>query len=220
MPASILPLVLLGFLLGIRHATDADHVVAVTTIVSRQRSFWRASGVGALWGVGHTMTILAVGGAIILLHLTIPPRLGLAMEFAVAIMLIALGVYNLMGRPAHGHSHDAGGERAGLRPLLVGMVHGLAGSAAVALLVLTTVNDSLWALVYLLIFGLGTVAGMIVVTAAIAVPSLYAVTRVTHMERWLRLASGAVSVVFGLMLAHEIGIRDGLFGANPQWSPR
>lgn len=211
--SALLPLALLGLLLGLRHATDADHVVAVSTIVSRQRSLWSASGIGALWGLGHTLTILLVGSAILLLGLTISPRVGLGMEFLVALMLVGLGVHNL----------TSGAPRAatasGRRSFLVGMVHGLAGSAAVALLVLTTVREPRWAVAYLLVFGLGTVVGMMLVTLAIAVPSLFAVTRVANAERWLRLASGAVSVVFGLMLAHEIGIVNGLFGANPQWDP-
>src|SRR5215212_2396670 len=93
--ASIL---LLGFVLGMRHATDADHVVAVTTIASDRASLWSASAVGALWGIGHTITILLVGGAIVVFRLAIPARLGLAMEFAVAVMLIVLGAINLGGR--------------------------------------------------------------------------------------------------------------------------
>src|SRR5918999_1973014 len=82
----------LGFLLGMRHATDPDHVVAVTTIVSQQRSVARAARIGALWGAGHTATIVLVGGAILLFRLAVPPRLGLAMEFVVAVMLVLLGV--------------------------------------------------------------------------------------------------------------------------------
>lgn len=210
---SPLSLGLVGLLLGLRHATDADHVVAVTTIVSRQRSLWRASGIGALWGLGHTFTILLVGSAIILLRLTISPRVGLGLEFVVALMLIGLGVYNL----ASGEPRPR--EASVMRSLLVGMVHGLAGSAAVTLLVLTTVPEPRWAVLYLLVFGLGTVAGMVLVTLAIALPSLFAVTRLVHAERYLRLASGALSVVFGLLLAHEIGIVNGLFGADPQWDP-
>ena len=211
---SSLSLGLVGLLLGLRHAADADHVVAVTTIVSRQRSLWKASGIGALWGLGHTLTILLVGSAIILLRVTISPRVGLGMEFLVALMLIGLGAYNLAsGQPR-------AREASALRSFLVGMVHGLAGSAAVALLVLATVQDTRWAVAYLLVFGLGTVAGMMLVTLAIALPSLFAVTRLVNAERWLRLATGAASVAFGLMLAHEIGIVNGLFGANPQWDPR
>src|SRR5919202_680871 len=97
---SSLSVLALGFILGMRHATDADHVVAVTTIVSHQRSIARAAGVGALWGVGHTATILLVGGAIIVFRLAIPPRLGLAMEFGVAVMLVLLGVRSLRAATA------------------------------------------------------------------------------------------------------------------------
>src|SRR5581483_4300191 len=96
---SSLSILLIGFVLGMRHATDPDHVVAVTTIVSDQPSLLRASAIGALWGIGHSITILIVGGGIILFHLTIPPRLGLGMEFVVALMLIVLGALNLSGRP-------------------------------------------------------------------------------------------------------------------------
>jgi high-affinity nickel-transport protein len=210
----LLSLSLLGLLLGVRHATDADHVVAVTTVVSRQRSLPRAAAVGALWGVGHTVTILLVGGAILLLRLSIPPRMGLAMEFAVALMLIGLGVYNLIA-----HAPSPARETPGVRPVLVGMVHGLAGSAAVALLVVAAVDDPRWGVAYLLVFGLGTVLGMMLVTVVIALPALWAAGRVTSFDRWLRLASGAASVVFGLVLAHQIGVTDGLFGTEPRWNP-
>src|SRR6202040_1838868 len=94
---TMLAIVLLGFFLGMRHATDPDHVVAVTTIVSRERTMLHAAIIGALWGLGHTVTILVVGSAIILLKLTIPPALGLTMELSVACMLILLGALNLTG---------------------------------------------------------------------------------------------------------------------------
>lgn len=123
---SFAALVLLGFVLGMRHATDPDHVVAVSTIVSRERSLRAAAPVGALWGLGHTITILAVGGAIILFGIAIPPHVGLGMEFAVAIMLVVLGGWNVA--TAHGHAHDEKPRRGRtLRPLFVGVVHGLAG---------------------------------------------------------------------------------------------
>src|SRR5688500_12411135 len=174
----------LGFLLGVRHAADPDHVVAVSTIVTRSGSVARAATVGALWGVGHTATILLVGGAIILFKLTITPRIGLAMELAVAAMLIVLGAVNLFGRPP---ANDA--SFAPVRPVMIGFVHGLAGSAAVALLVLTTIEDSRWSLGYLVVFGLGTVAGMMLITAAIAVPVALGAVRVAGLHRHLRLAS-------------------------------
>src|ERR1700732_3347411 len=230
---------LLGFFLGMRHATDPDHVVAVTTIVSRERTMLHATLIGALWGLGHTFTILVVGAAIILFKLTIPARLGLSMELSVGLMLILLGVLNLTGvlrramewianRPlgsgVHSHflfgrwivhTHDEDGEpllmdsfsilgwtpqwwkQLGLfhilRPLVVGIVHGLAGSAAVALLVLTTISRPSWAIGYLLIFGLGTVAGMMLITAVIALPFAYSMQRFVQLNRGLAIASGMLS---------------------------
>ena len=202
----------LGALLGLRHATDADHVVAVTAIVSRERSLRRAAGIGALWGIGHTLTLLVVGGAIVTFRLVIPTRLGLALEFGVALMLIVLGFSNLRARD------DA--PRAAVRPFLVGLVHGLAGSAAVALLVLATIRGTFEALVYLFVFGLGTIIGMMAVTMLLAVPTLYAGARVTRFQSGIRVAAGALSIAFGLMLARELIVNGGLFAAVPTWDPR
>ena len=204
-------ILLIGFVLGMRHATDADHVVAVTTIVSDQPSLLRASAVGALWGIGHTITILLVGGAIVVFRVAIPPRLGLAMEFAVAVMLIVLGAVNLAGK-------QIASPNSSTRPIVVGFVHGLAGSAFVALLVVAAVPGSLVGLLYLALFGIGTIAGMALITMAIAMPSALTARRFVNMQRYLRLASGVASVAFGLMLVRD-GIADGLFSAAPRWSP-
>jgi len=251
---TLLSTIALGFFLGMRHATDPDHVVAVTTIVARHRSMKYASLIGALWGAGHTLTIAVVGGAIILFGWVIPPRLGLSMEFSVALMLILLGLMNLTGllsritsratperdaRPhvadsdaSHPHPHGAHKSVSWLdhhlgsiglyqvvRPLIVGVVHGLAGSAAVALMVMTTIHDPKWALVYLLIFGVGTIGGMVLITAAIGWPSAYAGSASPRLGHWLRVSSGMVSLVFGLFLAYQIGVADGLFGGHPIWTP-
>jgi high-affinity nickel-transport protein len=107
-----------------------------------------------------------------------------------------------------------------VRPLVVGIVHGLAGSAAVALLVLATIRDPFWSVLYLVVFGLGTVAGMMLVTAALAWPFAHAGARVAAMHRGLRLGAGLVSLAFGLFVAYRIGVVDGLFGAAPRWTPR
>jgi high-affinity nickel-transport protein len=202
-----------SFVLGMRHATDPDHIVAVTTIAAQERSLRRAAAVGALWGVGHTLTILVVGGAIVLFKLAFTPRLGLSLELAVAVMLIVLGVLNLFDvrfRPS---------PLAAARPVLVGVVHGLAGSAAATLIVLPLIPDPRWAAVYLLVFGVGTIAGMALMTVVIAAPSVYAAARVARLQRGIRVASGALSVCFGLYLAHRIGFVDGLFTSTPSWTP-
>ena len=264
-----LPIVLLGFFLGMRHATDPDHVIAVTTIVARQRS--RAGGtlIGAVWGVGHTLTILVVGAGIVLLGWAIPPRLGLALELAVGVMLVALGLTTLSDgtpevepaatpgghdhHPVHVHAHPHGdyvhthahghepeshphapdqtplarldrllgalGPYRLVRPLVVGIVHGLAGSAAVALLVLATIRDPRWAMLYLLVFGVGTIAGMMLITAAVVVPFAYTARRLSRLNRHLATASGLLSLLFGLYLVYQIGWVDGLFTGHPTWTP-
>ncbi len=266
---SVLSIIALGFFLGMRHATDPDHVIAVTTIVSRERSIGPAAWIGALWGLGHTITIFAVGAGIILVGWVIPTRLGLSMEFSVGLMLILLGILNLTGIMqwindqfstahdgsafVHSHPHSHGdyvhthlhvhepeshahapektplgfldrvfgklGIYQVLRPLVVGLVHGLAGSAAVALLVLTTIRQPRWAVVYLLVFGIGTIAGMMLITAAIAVPFTYVSNRFSNLNRGLRVATGLLSLGFGLFLTYQIGIVNGLFTSHPKWTP-
>ncbi len=283
---SLIAILGFGFLLGMRHATDPDHVIAVSTIVSREHSIVKAGLIGALWGVGHTVTILIVGAAIILLGIAIPARLGLTMEFSVGLMLILLGVLNLTGAlawitdkfsPAHPkvegshahlHEHDAklhihwhthSGEAqhhgesmapprwfdksaasrstravadAGvghpsttlglfhtLRPLFIGLVHGLAGSAAVALLVLSTIHNPKWAVLYLLIFGIGTVAGMMLITAVISLPFSFAGYKFRWLNRGLIVGSGVLSLAFGVFVCYHIGVIDGLFTTHPTWTP-
>lgn len=251
-----------GFLLGMRHATDADHVIAVSTILNRSRRFLDTTLIGALWGLGHTVTVVVVGVLIIAFNVVIPPPVGLAMEFAVALMLIALGVLNLTGglrrimerftppAPMHGHphahlhAHDDTEEHAHghahlhghgsdpklglvetfgwfqlLRPVVVGLVHGLAGSAAVALLVLATIQDTGTALVYLVIFCLGVAAGMAVLTTIIGLPFMVSRARSAQVNRWLTIGSGVLSLAFGLLLAYEVGIVGGLFTGDFNWEP-
>jgi high-affinity nickel-transport protein len=225
----------LGFFLGMRHATDADHVVAVTTIVTQERSMRGAAVLGGLWGVGHTATIVLVGGAIVLFRLVVPPSVGLLLELGVAAMLVVLGLVNLLGllRPATvahahhrrshpGHRHEARGGRGSVqlvRSLAIGVVHGLAGSAAVAILVGTAIPDARWALLYLAIFGAGTVVGMLLITSALAAPLLYAASRVTSLPLLVGRLTGALSLSFGLYLTYQIGVVDGLFTGNPIWIP-
>lgn len=210
----------LGLLLGLRHATDADHVVAVTAIVARERSLGRAARIGVLWGIGHSLTVLGVGGAIIGFRLAVPARVGLGLEFAVALMLILLGFANLRPSAGRAHAERAAAGGGTLRPLAVGVVHGLAGSAAVAILVLSTMTETVWALAYLALFGAGTIAGMLAVTVLLAAPALVATRRVERLHGGLRLAAGALSVVFGVLLARELIVDGGLLSATPTWAPR
>jgi high-affinity nickel-transport protein len=230
---TLLAILALGFFLGMRHATDADHVIAVTTIVSRVRKASSALWVGALWGLGHSATIMLVGGAIVLFGWVIPPRLGLSMEMSVAVMLIVLGAMNLgsaltgIEKAASNHRHGATDEspvphahaRGPLRPLVVGVVHGLAGSAAVALLVLATIKSASLALLYLGVFGAGTVAGMMLLTLALALPIAAVSTRFGRYEQLIARGAGLVSLAFGLFLAYRIGISDGLLVGAATWAP-
>jgi len=210
----------LGFLLGLKHATDADHVVAITTIVSRERSFQRAAWIGGLWGIGHSLTVLLVGGALVVFRIAMPPRVGLGLEFGVALMLITLGFANLRPGAAVPHTHEIPLKFNGIRPFAIGVVHGLAGSAAAALLVLAAIPDTLYALAYLFIFGVGTIAGMTLITAMLAVPSVYAADRVVRLRQGIRLAAGALSLMFGIFIAREIIVSGGLFAAVPSWTPK
>jgi ABC-type nickel/cobalt efflux system permease component RcnA len=261
---SLLPILALGFVLGMRHATDADHVIAVSTIVTRYRTARSAAAIGIVWGIGHSITILLVGTGIVLFGWVIPTRLGLSMELAVGIMLVVLGLANLRdifrlfdrrgsdsaheGGHIHSHTHQHGDyahthphrhdpeshphkpEQTPVawldrhlgnlrayrlsRPLLVGIVHGLAGSAAVALLVLAAVSNPRWAILYLLIFGLGTILGMMLITLAIAVPFAYGGRQPRFAGR-LRLAAGLISVGFGFFVIYQIGFAQGLFTGLP-----
>ncbi len=265
---------LIGLLMGMRHATDPDHVIAVTTIVSRERRLLTASRIGVVWGLGHTLTVMAVGALIILFKIAIPVRLGLAMEFAVAIVLILLGVgatARLLQRLArraglahgeslmvhsHAHSHGElshwhphvhhGSEehaddmegahylfrpvpnlffesmmgRPLLRAFAVGLVHGLAGSAAIALLVLSAIPQPLWATLYLAIFCCGTIIGMGLITTTIAAPMTLADGRLAGIHQGIVTGSGLLSFGFGLFLAYQLGVVDHLFGAIPLWTPQ
>jgi high-affinity nickel permease len=270
-----LSILAVGFFLGMRHATDPDHVIAVTTIVSNQRNSMRAALIGAFWGVGHTVTIFLVGAGIILFNLVIPVRVGLSMELSVAVMLIILGLMNVAGflrsmpggsipggsnhahdgvEVIHSHSHSHGHyihdhphahqpeshphasdhtplawmDRVFgrislyqyLRPFVVGVVHGLAGSAAVALLVLTTIRNIHWAIAYLLIFGVGTIAGMMLITMSLASAFTMVGKGRQKFSRRLALASGLLSLCFGVFVAYQICFVNGLFTTHARWTPQ
>jgi sulfite exporter TauE/SafE len=220
---SLAAILALGFVLGLKHATDADHVVAVTTFVSEEKSLLRSCWIGAFWGAGHTLSLAIAGLVVILLKVNIPKWLELRLEFAVAVMLVVLGARVLkLHRHAHSHAPDAkphthwhvhtrgaqnehsGWLHVGLRPLLVGMVHGAAGSGALMLLVLSTIQSSLQALLYILIFGIGSIAGMLLISTLLALPIQWLGTRVAASYRQVQILAGVFSCVFGLWLGIEI----------------
>ncbi len=246
------PLLILGVVLGARHALDADHLVAVSTILSRERSVRNAVSVGVLWGIGHSVTILLVGGLIIALQWSVPPRIEILLEIPVALMLVILGVRSIRTtlpprehdhqttRSAHvhdhvhvhgdyihthGHGHDAEthghaeedtplakldrslssiGIYHAARPVIVGIIHGLAGSAAVALLVLPLVGSVSAAILYLVLFGVGTIAGMTAVTASLSVPLATGARRWAGGQKLLIRGVGLVSIGFGIVLGGQL----------------
>jgi len=226
----------LGLILGLRHALDPDHIAAVSTIVSESRSVRRSSLIGTFWGLGHTMSLLIAGVLVIALKVQISDRVALWMEFAVALMLILLGLKAMLkplrGWRIHVHQHTHGGGshshlhlhrpseehahqhrhllRSGARPFLVGMVHGMAGSAALMILVLATIPSALAGLIYIAVFGLGSVGGMLIMSSLISLPFIFTRKRFNVLSEGLQLAVGLFSLSFGLFLTWQYSVQEHL----------
>jgi hypothetical protein len=226
----------LGLLLGMQHATDADHLAAVATLATRERSLPRALRLGAAWGVGHTLTLLAVAGAVAGLGWVITDEAARRFEQGVGLLLVVLGLrlawrlraqrihfhgHAHRGRPPHfhGHSHEQShasaqaparlphaqdphrhGHRLPVGGLVVGMVHGLAGSAALALLAGTTLPTPGMQLAYIALFGAGSLLGMALLTGALAVTLRATARRLTALHQTLNVTVAGASVVIGLHL--------------------
>jgi ABC-type nickel/cobalt efflux system permease component RcnA len=209
-------------------------LIAVSTIVARERSAWRSLWIGVFWGIGHTLTLLVVGLVVLGLKQQVPPLVGLSLECLVGLVLIGLGVTTLYDcwrkrvhvhghvhadtfhthfhahadSHAHQHSHPA---QLGLRPMLLGMVHGLAGSAALMLLVLTAIPSPALGVLYVVIFGFGSIVGMGVVSLLMGLFLSLATNCLHTLDRGMRLAMGALSTAFGVWMVVEIGFIQGLF---------
>jgi high-affinity nickel-transport protein len=211
---SVASLLCFGLVVGLRHAFEADHVAAVSAIATQRQSWVGSSLVGGLWGLGHGLALVAGGAAVLLLQLRIPPSAELTLELCVGLMLVGLGanaVFKLVhGDHDHLHAHPAHDAIPGKGPLLVGIVHGLAGSGALMLLVLATIPSPLLGLAYIAVFGLGALGGMMALSALISVPALLAGRRFARAQAGLRLAAGALSIAVGLFLVYEIGVVEGL----------
>lgn len=235
MPTFVIML-FLGFILGLRHATDADHVIAISTITSREKSIKRSTLIGLLWGIGHSITVSFIGIPIILFSIVIPKNAGLLMEVGVGVMLIILGLLNLSGLAGkltklslpdihkHSHSHPEESKHSHfhihfpkfsvgelhhlglfqtLRPIVIGLVHGLAGSAAIALLILSTINSKIISVFYLFIFHLGVIAGMMLITTFLGISFSLATRRINFFNRYLINGSGWLSVLFGAYIVSQ-----------------
>jgi len=223
----------LGVILGLRHALDPDHIMAVSTIVSETKSVRRSSLVGTCWGLGHMISLLIAGVLVIALKMQISDRMALRLEFTVALMLIALGVKAMLKSwrgwklHVHRHTHDGSththlhvhhpGEEhqhrhrhligSGVRPFLVGMMHGMAGSAALMILVLATIPSAIAGLIYIAVFGLGSVGGMLIMSSLISLPFVFAKKYFRLLGEAMQLAVGLSSVAFGFFLVWQIGLR-------------
>jgi len=215
-----------GFLLGLRHATDADHVVAVTTILGKQGKIRHSTLIGILWGIGHSITVTLIAIPIIFYSLVIPQRLGSILEFFVGVMLVMLGILSLRPLKIHEHAHDskAGKQHShfhlhilnslsddlhhigmfhAIRPIAVGLIHGLAGSAAIALLILSTINNPKLAAIYLFIFHFGVVIGMVIITTLLGASILLIKKKSEKIHRYLIISSGILSLIFGLYIMYQ-----------------
>ncbi|HEY7912546.1 MAG TPA: urease accessory protein UreH [Blastocatellia bacterium] len=231
MDTSIAAALTYGFFLGLQHALEADHVVAVSTIVSEHKSIARSSIIGTFWGLGHTASLFAAGLALLLLKVSIPEGAAPWMEMPVAIMLIGLGIHGIwrvlsnrglqihshlhehedQPRHKHIHIHAGGGHehkhhllRVGRRPFLVGMVHGLAGSGVAVAAAIAAVPTLAFGLTWIAVFGLGSVGGMLLMSAMISLPFVVTARRFSALNSWIRLLAGALSIIFGLLLAWNL----------------
>lgn len=235
MDATLLSVLSLGLILGIKHAIEPDHVIAVSTIASQSKKLWQASLAGVFWGIGHTATLFIVGIIVILMKGEIPQKWAMSLEFLVGIMLVALGIKTIISfknihihthkhdgdveQHKHVHSHLNSGQHdhrhqhkkvTYLGSTIIGLVHGLAGSGAMILLTMSTVKSVGEAAVYILIFGLGTVIGMLFFTTIIGIPFVLSKKR-TSISRTLGLFTGAISTIFGVYYMYNIGVTEGLF---------
>ena len=237
----LLTILAVGLVFGLKHATEVDHVVAVSTIVSQQRSVWRSTLVGAMWGAGHTASLLITGIIVLSLRIAIPERVSNWLEFCVALMIIGLGAIalwrSLLNRNdvhVHEHSHDGVSHvhihfhetatrhqkarahshtisAVGVKPVLIGAVHGLAGSGALSLLVLTQIQSAWVGFLYLAVFGVGSVLGMILMSGLVGLPFALTARNVGRVHRHLQTTAAGLSIAFGMWYAYETGLSSGLF---------
>ena len=229
--ASTIGVLTFGFLLGLKHATEADHLVAVSTVVTERRGLLKSAAVGAFWGLGHTISLFIAGILVLLLNFEISGRTENALEICVGVMLTLLGlnVFRKLARGGnlHFHAHDHGsrlhahphihenahadepdthhGFSFSPRSLLIGMVHGMAGSAALMLLVIPTIESRAVGLLYILVFGVGSIAGMALMTFIVGLPFQITALRFTRFNQLLQGTAGMAGIILGLWIVYERG---------------
>ena len=233
----------LGLVFGLKHATEVDHVVAISTIVSRHKNVFRSAFVGALWGAGHTLSLMVIAVVVLWFRIAIPERVSGWLEFGVALMIIALGVSALWralrnNAQVHVHQHTHAGlshthvhfhehetrhqrtapaqhshrvSRIGWKPVMVGMMHGLAGSGALTLLVLTQISSAWVGLLYVLTFGFGSIAGMLLMSGLIGLPFALTSRKLTHAHQGLQTVAAILSICFGIWYAYKVGAEVSIF---------
>ncbi|WP_273122387.1 urease accessory protein UreH [Metabacillus sp. HB246100] len=209
MTISFLSVLFLGLLMGIKHSLEPDHVIAVATVAGKGKKLWISTLTGVFWGIGHTLTLFIVGIAIILLKGGISAEWAMSLEFLVGIMLVYFGIKSILTKKEqlqdtqlHQHSY--------VKSTFIGFIHGLAGSAAMVLLTISTVNSVWESIIYILVFGVGTILGMMFFTTIIGLPFVYSRKNI-GVSRSLTMLTGAVSFGFGLYYMYNLGVNEGLF---------
>lgn len=240
---SMLAVLSIGLVFGLKHATEVDHVIAVSTIVSRHRNVFHSALVGALWGIGHTASLLVIAVVVLSLRVAIPERVSGWLELGVAIMIICLGISALrraLRKNAevhlHQHSHDGlshthvhfhenetrhepathsqhshAVSHLGWKPVLIGMMHGLAGSGALMLLVLTQISSSWIGFLYVATFGFGSIVGMLLMSGVIGLPFALASRKLTDVHQGIQTIAAVLSICFGIWYAYEASTNATLF---------
>lgn len=228
--AKILTTMGLGFILGLKHSLDADHVAAVSSLVSKNKSIRKSSLLGAIWGVGHTTTLFIAGIIILLFKITIPDMIALSLEFLVGMILVALGVSvlrDVIKKKIHSHKHKHGKiihthfhshkdykshfHKHANKTFIIGLIHGLAGSAALMLLVLATISSVVQGVIYILIFGIGSILGMTIISSIISLPFVFTAKKFNNMNKAVKVIAGIISIGLGISIMVEIGFTEGLF---------
>ncbi|CAM3620913.1 hydantoin utilization protein A [Aeromicrobium ponti] len=210
---SLISVLLLGFILGVKHSIEPDHIIAVSTMVGKSRKLLRSTLTGVFWGIGHTITLFIVGMAFILMKGELTDKWAMSFEFLVGIMLVYLGIKSLLFMKNQDSDSDTESrEKSSLMKVtIIGFVHGLAGSAAMVLLTMSTVTTVWEGALYIGIFGLGTIFGMLTFTTILGIPFVYSKGNV-KLNRFLTQAAGSVSFLFGIYYMYNLGITEGLFG--------